>query len=281
MKYRTILLLTGALFLAGCQYLPFRQEPEPESPPQPETGQLDAADSVTDPLSQAIIYLQEGEAEAAELLLEAIVADNSDHQLANQLLEQIRQPPEALLGAEYTEITVQPGDTLSGIAAEHLGDGLMFFALARYNDIARPRLLSPGDVLKVPAPYDAEETPETESATAEELQRITAPVMETTDSRLVENAVEQMVSRGYYDQAYELLLTIPEPDDLAPEASAALAEHYHDLALKAWRDQQVDDAAGLWRKVLRVDPEFEPAQIYLERAESLLERLQELDTASG
>lgn len=48
-------------------------------------------------------------------------------------------------------IVVEPGDTLSGIAAEFLGDASRFPEIASLNNIANPNLIFPGQQLVLPA----------------------------------------------------------------------------------------------------------------------------------
>lgn len=56
-----------------------------------------------------------------------------------------------------------------------------------------------------------------------------------------------------------------------------LVAQLHDQALVHYRDQQLDEAILLWQQVEQLAPEFESAQIYLERALALKERLNEFD----
>jgi len=56
-----------------------------------------------------------------------------------------------------------------------------------------------------------------------------------------------------------------------------LVAQLHDQALVHYRDQQLDEAIKLWQQVEQLAPEFESAQIYLERALALRERLNEFD----
>lgn len=345
-------LITGllvAIAVAGCQLFQAREEAEPP-PEQRPTVVADEETGVAGPtLADAIEFLQNGEFKAAGELLEALARDE-ENAVAARLLDQLRQPPESLLGEDYREITVQAGDSLSGLAARHAGDSLLFVALARLNDIEQPRYLQPGTTLKVPA-LDQHRQRNEES---------------------LESAVEGMMEQGRSDQAYSLLLSAARADSLGAagiermiaaatsvagraidqgrlddagrvldsvavwesqaadtaalqrerhrlesrrarqraaaareagereterehlldavaadpqyeEAREALSEvnshlvgRYHERALRAWRDQEVREAAKLWQRVVEIDPDFEPARVYLERAHRLLERLEDL-----
>lgn len=54
-------------------------------------------------------------------------------------------------GGGETEVTVQPGDTLRGIAARF--DGASWEEIARHNNIANPDMIYPGQVLRIPRRY--------------------------------------------------------------------------------------------------------------------------------
>lgn len=55
---------------------------------------------------------------------------------------------------------------------------------------------------------------------------------------------------------------------------------YHEAAIVAYRNQQLDSALQLWDKALTLDPQFAPAQGYRLRAMELKRRVQNLDTAA-
>ncbi len=62
-------------------------------------------------------------------------------------------------------------------------------------------------------------------------------------------------------------------DDLRDQ----LVERHHDRALRAWRARDIDVAIRAWRELLDAVPDFEPARVYLDRAERLRARLGEPD----
>jgi tetratricopeptide (TPR) repeat protein len=357
---QTLSLISGLVLLAGCQ-LREQREPEPErTEPEPIAVTVDPIPRPAR-LNQAIDRLEDGEPDQAERLLVAILEDRPAQPVARRLLQQIRQPPEQLLGSDFIEITVQSGDSLSLLAARHAGDSLLFHALARLNGIERPRLLQPGTVLRVPAPND-------KPAMAIEAPAETEPFIEPDPEATAIGILES----GRVEEGFGLLLSLARAEDLSPEGlqtlvdtaaeksrqamtlgqpdlaaswlnrvepfenqvadpsahedqrnrlaalqtliaanragedgdrwrerellrraldldpdrddvrqALARVEHelisdYHDRALRAWRDQEVEIAVGLWEKVLEVDADFQPAIIYLERAQEILRRLEAL-----
>ena len=55
------------------------------------------------------------------------------------------------LGTSGKSVTVQSGDTLSGIAKTFLGSASLFPEIASLNNISNPNLIFPGEVLQLPA----------------------------------------------------------------------------------------------------------------------------------
>jgi tetratricopeptide (TPR) repeat protein len=349
------------LLLAGCQSMP-QQEDEQSLPEQSEV-----VEAVAPSIGEAIAHLQEGRIDHAEAGLDSLLAQQPEHGTARLLMRQIREAPEALLGEEFIEIEVESGDSLSVLADRYAGNPLLFHSLARLNDIERPRLLRPGQRLKVPAPEPVEEPVEPAAADQGETGASTAPAELAAELRaegrhdrayelllsaarsggldrngeasLAELAIERsaaarrndeperaieildqvepwleeqvrpdafarerarvetrlavleahaLVTRNDYDAAFELLgshgvlgeratsvpdLELERPDGLMQ----ALSDHYHAGALTAWRDQQVSEAVRLWQRVLEIDPDFEPAAVYLERARRVQRRLEAMD----
>lgn len=101
-------------------------------------------------IKEAISLLNEGKsAEARVQLLHALNARPGD-MIARSLLKQIDTDPKVLLGTEHHSYVLKEGDTMSGLAQRFLGDPLMSYALARYNGLASPTSISPGQSIIVP-----------------------------------------------------------------------------------------------------------------------------------
>lgn len=346
------MIISALLLLAGCQLFEPRptEPPAPEPEPPPAPVEIEPEPEQDPPLVRAIDLLQDGDEESAAGLLAELVEAGEGGTLAERLLRQVREPPEALLGYEFVEVTVQPGQSLSQLAKQYAGDPMMFHSLARLNDIERPRLLTPGMVIRVPVigvEIDEEATDEEHSVVdrarvlaengelPEALELLieaagTDELSEPGRAYLVElglSEFERHLEVGNW-QAADAALEKVEPwamgremetirhgrdriaaelafrvaghtddngrkrelliqaVDLDPDHQAArraliahgvdLVDHYHDRALKAWRDQDVETAVQLWERVVEIDPEFRPARIYLERAQELLERLESM-----
>lgn len=231
-QIRLIVLTLLLVALAACQQFPLR---EPSGSELERGGRLSAG---TRDLDQALLLLQEGEAERAEALLDQILKDRPADSIARLLLAQIQQPPEEMLGDQFQEIVVQPGDSLSVIAARHAGNELLFYSLARLNGVQRPRLLKSGQRLKVPVSRDsAPPDPLPESTLSDSAQG-------RLDSAALSQATDELISRGQRLRAYTLLLSAANADaldlplsnrltGLATElAEAALAEDDPERALR-------------------------------------------------
>lgn len=372
-KLRFFPVAVLCLALASCQsWPPGRDSAEPPSETEGDESPAGQREAPADTVSEAIGLLQEGEEERAERLLESITKERPDDVTAKLLLAQIRQPPEELLGTEFEEVEVRAGESLSVIAERSIGNGLLFYSLAKLNDVDVPRLLTPGQRLKIPkstvsdragraeasseASSEAEAAAESDSsddpnqaaqrlaeqqrysqayslllgaARADELNesgrktlaraavelarkacreddpesagkylRQASPWLGElsdqgdfarqrahVDARLKLGEAEQSLARGDETAAFEALMTVREQSvDLASthgsrltRLETALAEHYHDRALSAWRDQKVDLSVELWERVVSINPDFEAAVRYLERARRAQRKLESLE----
>ena len=101
-------------------------------------------------VTDAIALLNRGEAEEARRLLAKVLERQPGDMIARRLLDQIEQDPRALLGARHFVYTAREGDSFSALAGRYLGDPMLFYALARYNDLAVPAGPSPGQKLLIP-----------------------------------------------------------------------------------------------------------------------------------
>jgi len=135
-----------ALTLAGCGTV----QRGAVTPPAGAAAQGDGNWSGRERVGEAIAHLNRGEAPAARTLLMALLRRRPEDAIARQLITQIDTDPRVLLGTENYSYTLREGETLSSVAQRALGNPMMFYALARYNNIAVPASVVPGQTILVP-----------------------------------------------------------------------------------------------------------------------------------
>jgi len=115
-------------------------------------------------IRQVSNLLEEGKEETARLELKRSLSYYPDHDVLTTLYKQIDADPKVILGDKFTYYTIQPNDTLSTIAQDKLGNGLLFYLLAKYNGIETPRVINVGQHIKIPISLEpskpVERTPE-------------------------------------------------------------------------------------------------------------------------
>jgi tetratricopeptide (TPR) repeat protein len=159
------LSILAAAVLAACQAPPPAAPPAPSAPasaPEPVAAPPAPAPVPTGPVSQAaqaqaqkiamgaVEPLEAGKEDVALAELQRALSTDPHNKLAGNLMRQIETDPQELYGRDSFNYTVRSQDTLSRIAGRFLGDIYAFYGLARYNNIAVPRLVSAGQVLRIP-----------------------------------------------------------------------------------------------------------------------------------
>jgi len=125
----------------------------------PSQGPNTAGAQTTERLREAIADLYRGDGPAARRKLMAMLRRQPGDATARRLLSQIDTDPRVLLGAENYSYTMREGETLSSIAQRALGDPMLFYALARYNNIAVPSSVVAGQVILIPGHRPAPPAP--------------------------------------------------------------------------------------------------------------------------
>lgn len=143
------LLLLPALLamgLAGCG-TPQRAGITPPSSAAPEQ---DSNWRGREEVREAIALLNRGESASARTKLMGVLRRQPGDDVARQLLRQIDTDPRELLGRENYSYTLREGETLSTVAQRALGNPMLFYALARYNNVAVPESVVAGQTILVP-----------------------------------------------------------------------------------------------------------------------------------
>lgn len=146
MRIRLALMAIGACLATACSHMPDLPTVTPNAPRTEATPGLTPRERV----SLAVGMLDEGNDEQAAAELRAALEEQPNNRAAQRLLEQITDDPRTLLGANARPHTVRAGETMSELADRYLGDPLLFYALARYNDLEAPNQLSAGQRLMIP-----------------------------------------------------------------------------------------------------------------------------------
>lgn len=193
-------LSLAMLATSGCQLFEKREaDPPPSSEPRPAPSEPMPEAVPEANLSTAMKYLETGRGDAARALLAELAKEAPNSGVLTSLLRQIDEPAAQLLPGPYREVVVGAGESLSLIAARELGDPLMFYALARLNEIEVPAQVPAGAVLKIPATAErvgsGERAPD---VVVEPASEITIPE--------IESVADYLARSGQKDQARAMLI---------------------------------------------------------------------------
>jgi hypothetical protein len=149
---RAGVVLALTLMLAACgpaSHRPTSAGAQPQAKPAP-------ASEAADKTGQAVAALWRGDTKKAEKLLRRVLKKTPDDPKARKLMQQINEDPRKLLGGDSYAYRVKLGETLWGLSQRMLDDPLLFYALARYNDIAVPQALAAGRLIQIPGTVHVE-----------------------------------------------------------------------------------------------------------------------------
>ncbi|MDZ7591873.1 MAG: LysM peptidoglycan-binding domain-containing protein [Rubrivivax sp.] len=293
--------LAASLIVAGCGQMPFGAKepgapapraPEPDAlpaPAAPETVPTPAPAESPQPtlsppmiqraVASAIEHLEAGEEESAVAELGRVLQSDPGHRLARNLMRQIKEDPQALLGRESFAYRVQPGESLSRIAQRFLNDVYMFYALARYNDIKVPRLVAGGQTIRVPGKAPSPDAPAAPAqpapaAAAKSPSAAAAPVAPPASGPAAAAAPSPTtLPSAASPPAPAPAPAPPDPARAEREREAAIARHTRE-ARSAFAKQDLDGAIRSWDAVLALDPKNATATLERQKAVTLKQRLQ-------
>ena len=210
------------VLLAACQSTP-APAPQTPPPPQPTPVAPRVAPQAPGPqatpglqprerLRRALELLDQGNAPQARAEVVALLQQQPDNAIGKKLLDQIDVDPRSLLGAQSFPYVIRSGETLSEIADAFLGDKTLFWALARYNNIAVPATAEVGQTIQIPGAQRAARrraaAPDDAAAAPKKPAKPAAPAASTRNparaQQLRGSALEQL-NRGAVAQAVSLL----------------------------------------------------------------------------
>ncbi len=161
-------------------------------------------------LEEAVSRLRQGQKEQARAELKAALAVSPGDKNAQKLLASIDADPRVTFGDKNYVYTVKPGETLWSLSKRLLGDPLLFYALAKYNEIDVPESVNGGQALLIPgvAPRRVVVAAPPRRPVAKPAAPAPAVQARAADpaqaSQLRRTALEHM-NRGQIDQAEALL----------------------------------------------------------------------------
>jgi hypothetical protein len=217
-----------ALALAGCGTV--QRGPHVAAPSQ---SRNEPNARTTERLREAIADLYRGDGPAARRKLTALLRRQPGDPTARRLLSEIDTDPRVLLGAESYSYTMREGETLSSIAQRALGDPMLFYALARYNNIAVPSSVVAGQVILIPGHRPAPPAPP-------------PPPQQAPPPRPTPRPTPRPAQPA------------PGPAVQAPQPRAtnpALAARLRGQGLAAMNGGQINRAVALLRQALSLDPD--------------------------
>lgn len=217
-RLSTVIAIAGSLMLAACGGTPSAVRPEIASAKGWASQQE---------VKQAIQLLNQGKpSEARAVLMRALKKQPGDA-IARKLIAQIDTPPERLFGSKSFDRIAEEGDSFSQLADRFLGDPMMAYALARYNDISVPESLKAGQKLRIPGEEPVARPPRTtlekpQSPNKPSAAEVTKPkvtpgksVNPAQASKLRARGLEQL-NRGAINAAVALLAQASQLDPQNP-----------------------------------------------------------------
>jgi hypothetical protein len=195
-------------------------------------------------LQQVVNLLEGGDPSAARTELTLYLAERPNSTVGRDLLQQIDQSPQDYFPADYREVPLTSGQTLSNLSQRYLGSLYRFHALAKYNGIDQPRSLKAGQNVRIPL--------------TERAREVFAAADAAVDPTIVVTAPEP---------------SPPAADPAPPEPEVLDIDQLDSDALKAYRAQDLDTAISLWDQVLTENPEHENARLYRSQAVELKKAL--------
>jgi hypothetical protein len=221
---------------------------------------------VIDRLALAIELLQQGEAIRAQSELKEYLEAEPESAPARFLLSQIETPVPLLFPAQSFDVQLAKDQTLLQLAELYLGDPLGFYGLARYNGIAVPSRVEPGQTIHIPR---TTKSLAAQKGRAQQVRVVPRPRPATLRA-----------ARGASEPATPAQPTLPTPAPTATVAErpastspGALAETYFREGLEAFQRHDLDGAIAAWDRTLALDPNHHMADLHRTQAVDLKNNL--------
>lgn len=147
-----------AMTLAGCGHKeriatsPVPPQAHSAEPPKTADGPPTATPDLSPSrrLSLAADLLDHGDVERARVELNELLRQEPDNRHAQTLLQSMTADPRQLYGSESYAHQLVGKENLVDVAREYMGDLYQFYGLARFNNIAQPSSVTPGQTIMIP-----------------------------------------------------------------------------------------------------------------------------------
>ena len=256
--------------------------PPTAAPAVPEVPPAEARPMAARLALQAVDQLQGGDDIGARATLEQALRLDPNNDLAKNLQAQINADAQRELGSTFFRYTVQPGESLSRLAQQYMGDRFRFWILAKYNDIQNPSRLAAGQVIKIPGrqpavppPVVATPEPPPVAAPAE------PPKADTVLADAMKRGAEQERSNNLeaaYATYVDVVARYPSNAEAVKKRDATKVSLIRTLdrdASQAFQRQNLDLAISKWDRILELDANNRKARLERERALDLKKRMAE------
>ena len=263
---------------------PGSTSPATAAPAVPEVPPAEARPMAARLALQAVDQLQGGDDIGARATLEQALRLDPNNDLAKNLQSQINADAQRELGSTFFRYTVQPGESLSRLAQQYMGDRFRFWILAKYNDIPNPSRLSAGQVIKIPGRQPAVPPPVAAEPAPPPAVRAPEPEPPKADTQLADamkRGAEQERSNNLeaaYATYVDVVARYPSNAEAVKKRDATKVSLIRALdrdASQAFQRQNLDLAISKWDRILELDSNNRKARLERERALDLKKRMTE------
>ena len=259
------------------------------APAVPEIPPAEARPMAAKLALQAVDQLQGGDDIGARATLEQALKLDPNNDLAKNLMGQINADAQRELGSVFFRYTVQPGESLSRLAQQYMGDRFRFWILAKYNDIPNPSRLSAGQVIRIPGRQPATPPPVVADPVPAPAPAPAARAPEPEPPKASDSMIADAMKRGAeqerannleaaYATYVDVVARFPSNSEAVKKRDATRTSLIRTLdreASQAFQRQNLDLAISKWDRILELDANNRKARLERERALDLKKRMAE------
>lgn len=221
-KFKAVAVAVATVFVTGCVSVggesssstpvAERNTVSPTVTPEAKTYRAEPGLSPRQRFTKALEHLEFGEDGQALAELNEYVLAIPRSSSAKNMIEQITTDSADYFPAEFFEVNLTSGASLSTLAKRYLGSPLKFYALAKYNNISNPSRVDIGQNIKIPM---------TQLAKAKRQQELEAPAEEVAKdaiNTMTDDGAEIAESTKDMDESLPAVEMQPELEELSEVA---------------------------------------------------------------